>query len=63
VLLRAVSACPWSKSLWLEGLLDLAGELSGAEVAQLLAAMQERGVALMTEPSEVLMWRISLATE
>jgi hypothetical protein len=48
VLLRAVSACPGNKWLFLERVHELAGELSWAEVAQLLSAMLERGAALMT---------------
>jgi hypothetical protein len=61
VLLRGLSACPWSKGLWLKGIFALSGELSGPEVEHLLSAMQERGVVLMTEPSEILLRRISLA--
>jgi hypothetical protein len=58
VLLRAVTACPWSKSVWLRGVHLLADRVAGTEVAQLLDVMQQRGLRLKTLPAEVLLERL-----
>lgn len=58
VLLRAVSACPWAKGLWLQGLHELAEEVAGPEAGQLAAAMQDRGLPLLTQPAEMLLQRL-----
>ena len=58
VFLRALAACPWCKSLWLRGLHVLADAVQGQEAAQLLDAMQQRGIELRTLPAEVLLERL-----
>lgn len=57
-LLRAVTACPWSKGMWLRGVHLLAEQVAGTEVAQLLDVMQQRGLRLETLPAEVLLERL-----
>ena len=58
VLLRAVAACPWCQSLWVRGVHALASVLPGRQAAELLEAMQERGVPLLTLPAELLLERL-----
>ena len=61
VLLRAISACPWAKGLWLQGMHEVAEGVAGVEAGQLAAAMQERGLPLLTQPAEMLLERMQEA--
>ena len=55
VFLRAVSVCPWSKGLWMRGLLLVASSLRGREASDLLEVMASRGIAVETHAMEVLL--------
>lgn len=55
VLLRALTVCPWSKGLWLQGLGAVADAVQGREAMDLVEAMAARGLQVDTLPAEVLM--------
>ena len=55
VLLRGVSACPWCKGLWLQGLYLLAPQVADRFSEKWLKVMDERGVPMATELTEVLL--------
>jgi len=54
--LRAIRACPWSKSVWLEGLqLCSQGTMKTNEVNEFLETMKEKGIRLRTDIYEILL--------
>lgn len=54
--LRAIRACPWNKSVWLEGLqLCSQGTMKTNEVNEFLETMKEKGIRLRTDIYEILL--------
>ena len=55
VFLRAVDACPWDKTLWLQGIRDLSGVFTARERSDLLDTMKAKGIHLRTDMYEVML--------
>ena len=55
VFYRAISRCPWSKPLWMEGLSLLGPRLTGRERADLIELAGSRGIVFDVDVYEVLL--------
>lgn len=60
VFFRALHACPWSKTLWLEGFKQLSagGALTGNELGDLCETMREKELRLRTDIYEILLQEV-----
>lgn len=55
IFLRAVEACPWSKSLWIDGLELLNGHSSPKELSEYLHIMKDKELAVRTDVLEAVL--------
>nr|XP_023927118.1 protein NRDE2 homolog isoform X2 [Quercus suber] len=55
IFFRAIHACPWSKSLWLDGFLKLNSILTGKELSDLQEVMRDKELNLRTDIYEILL--------
>lgn len=57
VFFRALHACPWAKTLWLDGFKRLteAGALTGKELGDLCETMREKEMRIRTDIYEILL--------
>ncbi|KAE8678347.1 hypothetical protein F3Y22_tig00111427pilonHSYRG00550 [Hibiscus syriacus] len=55
IFFRAIHACPWSKTLWLDGFLRLNSILTAKELSDLQEVMREKGLNLRTDIYEILL--------
>ncbi|XP_074269561.1 uncharacterized protein LOC141592695 isoform X2 [Silene latifolia] len=55
VFFRAIHACPWSKTLWLDGFQKLNNILSAKELSDLQEVMREKELNLRTDIYEILL--------
>ncbi|KAL8153533.1 hypothetical protein V2J09_011293 [Rumex salicifolius] len=55
IFFRAIHACPWSKTLWLDGFLKLNAILSAKELSDLQEVMRDKELNLRTDIYEILL--------
>ena len=55
---RAIQSCPWSKEMFLDGIVLLNKHLNGKEKLDILSLMEEKSIALHTDLYEVLLEEI-----
>ncbi|CAM6088353.1 unnamed protein product [Calypogeia fissa] len=55
VYFRAIHACPWSKTLWLDGFLMLGSILSAKELSDFVDVMRDKELRLRTDVYEILL--------
>ncbi|XP_038687857.1 nuclear exosome regulator NRDE2 isoform X2 [Tripterygium wilfordii] len=55
IFFRAIHACPWSKTLWLDGFLKLNSVLTAKELSDLQEVMRDKELNLRTDIYEILL--------
>lgn len=55
VYFRAIHACPWSKTLWVDGFLMLGSILSAKELSEFVDVMRDKELRLRTDVYEILL--------
>ncbi|KAK3259090.1 hypothetical protein CYMTET_31898 [Cymbomonas tetramitiformis] len=55
VFYRGINACPWAKTMWLDGFRQLCGSISPGDLGALLDVMRDKEIHLRTDIYEILL--------